>query len=135
MRRDLFPRAPQRFQLDASLAIVNIVLMLIFYFLVVGQIAEGDATTGDIALPSTTTLPTEALPSPLLTVSADGDLSLDGLDLGPEELGAATRTMPVLHVLIDRRAPARRLLEVLALPALQGKDVRLVSLRISAEEA
>ncbi|MDO5704946.1 MAG: biopolymer transporter ExbD [Paracoccus sp. (in: a-proteobacteria)] len=125
------PPPPQRLRIDVSLAIINIVLLLIFFFLVSGQMtASNQPATMD--LPETTDLPLDQLPRPILIVTPDGDWTLDGQPVAPDLLGVAVAALqrPVtLHVLIDRAAPADTLVTVLRNPALRDIAVRLVTLR------
>lgn len=121
------PRKPVK--LDVSLAIVNIVLLLILFFLATGQLLNPQ--TGDVALAETQDLPIDALPTPILIV--DGDTwELDGSVVAPELIEVALANLPdpvVLHVLIARDAPAQGLLEVMNTPALSDVEIRLVTLR------
>ncbi|MDO5631658.1 MAG: biopolymer transporter ExbD [Paracoccus sp. (in: a-proteobacteria)] len=125
------PSRARRLRIDVSLAIVNIVLLLIFFFLVSGQIGASDrARLPD--LPETTELPLDQLPRPILIVTPGGDWLLDDQPVAPDLLGVALAQLPqpvTLNVLIDRAAPADALVAVLRDPALQGVAVRLVTLR------
>ncbi len=106
--RSLFPRPKKHVQLDVSLAIVNIVLLLIFFFLATGRLLN--PISAEIDLTETSELPLDQLPSPILVVNADGTWSLDGQAVAPEFLDIALADLPqpvVLHLLIDRRPPRR----------------------------
>lgn len=124
MRRLLPPPGP-RATADVSLAIINIVLLLIFFFLATGQLLNARDTV--VALAETAELPIEALPDPTLVVADDGTLTLDGNPVAPELLGTALAGEPVLHVLIARTAPATRLIEIVSRPELSGIEIRLVT--------
>lgn len=116
--------------IDVSLAIVNIVLLLIFFFVVAGQ---NIAREGDLDLSETQYLPVEQLPSPILVIDEQGGWSLDGEPVTPDLLPIALEQQGaghVLYLIIDRAAPASRLIEVLNRPELQGFDVRLVTLNV-----
>ncbi|MBM2578070.1 biopolymer transporter ExbD [Jannaschia sp. Os4] len=115
--------------LDVSLAIVNIVLLLIFFFLATGRLLN--PVGPDIDLSETTDLPLDILPSPILVVAPDGGWRLDGSPLAPELLEAAVAGFeepPRLHLLIDRGAPAGALLDVVGRPELEPVELRLVTL-------
>ncbi len=130
MRRPLIAPRP-RAQLDVSLAIVNIVLLLIFFFLATGRLLN--PVGADLDLAQTTELPLEDLPAPILVVKPDSTWELDGVPVAPEllELALADLPQPVtLHLLIDRTAPANTLLAVLNRPEIQPLEVRLVTLRL-----
>jgi biopolymer transport protein ExbD len=124
------PRPTQKVSLDFSLAIVNIVLLLILFFLATGQLMNPPAK--DIVLAETSELPLEQLPTPILVVSTDGGWQLDGAPVAPDLLGTAVADLPqpvVLHVMINRDAPATALMDVLAHPDLADTEMRLVTLR------
>ncbi|MFV0297596.1 MAG: ExbD/TolR family protein [Hyphomicrobiaceae bacterium] len=127
MALNLPPRRAERAHIDTSLSIVNIVLLLLFFFMIVGQTTRPDP---GMTLSETEDLPLEQLPQPILVIEADGDWLLDGKEVSPELLPAA---MPegagqVLHVMIDREAPAQLLVDALQNPVLVDYELRLVTL-------
>ncbi len=111
--------------MDSGLAIVNIVLLLIFFFLTTGSLSN--STTVTVSLPETTELPLDLLPKPLLTVSLEGDLTLDGVPIERGSLAEALIDDPMLHVLADREANAGELLDLIAAEELIAVQVRLVT--------
>jgi biopolymer transport protein ExbD len=114
--------------------VVNIVLLLIFFFLTTGRLI--DPVRPDIRLSETSELPLDALPSPILVVAQDGAWQLDGRDLSPDLLAPALAALPqpvVLHVLINRDAPAGALVAVISRPELRDVSLRLVTLRQSPD--
>ncbi|MFV0301286.1 MAG: ExbD/TolR family protein [Paracoccus sp. (in: a-proteobacteria)] len=117
--------------IDVSLAIVNIVLLLIFFFLVTGQISA-ERPSDNIDLPVSSNLPLDQLPRPLLMVTPGGEWLLDGAEVAPDLLGVALDALPeplTLHLLLDRGAPADLLVAVLRNPALAQRSVQLVTLK------
>lgn len=122
------PRKP----FDSSLAIINIVLLLIFFFLTTGSLMSSRSV--EVALPETTRLPLDLLPSPLLVVSTDGDMTLDGAPLEVGTLADALIDSPILHVLADRDLGAADLLTMLDDEALIAVEVRLVTLHRNEAE-
>lgn len=123
------PRPKKPIQLDVSLAIVNIVLLLIFFFLATGRLLN--PVGPDLQLSETSELPLEQLPSPILVVTSDGSWELDGEELAPDFLDIAVQNLPqpsTLHVLINRAAPANALIAILNRPELADTEVRLVTL-------
>ena len=121
------PRKP--IKMDVSLAIVNIVLLLILFFLATGQIMN--PPTGDVDIAESHELPLDILPSPILVVAGD-QWTLDGAPVAPDLIDVALADLPqpvTLHVLIARDAPAGGLLEVMNTPGLDGTELRLVTLR------
>ncbi|MFT6450776.1 MAG: biopolymer transport protein ExbD [Halocynthiibacter sp.] len=124
------PKAqPSRVQLDVSLPIVNIVLLLIFFFLATGQLLNPPSS--GVELTETSELPLDQLPEPILVVNADGSWALNGVPVARELIGPATDgfTAPyTLHVLINKSAPASALLEIAGLPELAEAEIRLVTI-------
>jgi biopolymer transport protein ExbD len=128
MQRRLIPEPPRKTRPDVSLAIVNIVLLLILFFLATGTLMNASSVDG-VELSQTRDLPLDQLPSPILVVEPTGTLLLDGEPVSPELLAASLTEAQVLHVLIDRTAPAQDLLELLARPGLDRLDIKLVTVR------
>lgn len=131
---DALPRPSHKVQMDTSLAIVNIVLLLIFFFLATGQLLNPPAQGVD--LPETSELPLDQLPAPILVVDTGGNWELDGTPVAPDLLDNALAEMegPVtLHVLVSADAPAGTLLSIVNRPDLQAYQMRLVTLRTPRE--
>ena len=125
IRRNRLAPARQGNKVDSGLAIVNIVLLLIFFFLTTGSLSN--STTVTVSLPETTELPLDLLPKPLLTVSVEGELTLDGVPIERGSLAEALVDDPMLHVLADREANAGELLDLIAAEELIAVQVRLVT--------
>lgn len=134
-RSDLrIPRLTERHRMDSSLAIVNIVLLLIFFFLTTGSLSN--STTITVSLPDTTELPLDLLPQPLLTVSPEGDMMLNGAPVERGALAAALIDDPMLHILADRDANAGDLFDLIDGEELIAVQIRLVTVhRKDAEDA
>lgn len=126
----LFPPPPPRAAPDFSLATVNIVLLLVLFFLVAGTIVEQDET--GIALPETTDLPLERLPRPLLRLTDTGGWVLDGQALDRASVIAQLQaTAPKrLHLLVARDLPADLLLDTVRALDPAGVPISLVTLRL-----
>jgi biopolymer transport protein ExbD len=124
------PKPPKKLDADVSYAIVSIVFLLMFFFLMTGQ-ARNQAAEG-MALAETSELPLDQLPSPILVVDKNGQWRLDGVAVVPDLLALALQDLAqplVLHVLIDKSAPAESLLQVVTRPDLADVELRLVTLR------
>ena len=67
--------APRRRQ-DFTLTMINIVFLLLLFFLTTGSLSNREETQATV--PETHTLPMERLPRPLLLLETDGRLLLDG---------------------------------------------------------
>ena len=126
------PTPGKKREMDSSLAIVNIVLLLIFFFIATGSILN--SRTVEVALPETTELPLDLLPQPLLTVSLTGEMTLNGDPIEAGALAPALIDDPILHVLTDKELNATMLLEMLDAEALIAVEVRLVTLHTIAGE-
>lgn len=126
-QRRVLPQRKERVQPDVSLAIVNIVLLLILFFLATGALTNASLPQM-VDVSETTDLPIDQLPRPVLTVLPAGGLLLDGEVILIEALDNLLRDATVLHILIDREAPARDLLDVLAQPGMDHLDLRLVTI-------
>ena len=79
----------QRRRQDFTLTMINIVFLLLLFFLTTGSLSNREETQATV--PETHTLPMERLPRPLLLLEADGRLLLDGQAISHEELVAAAK--------------------------------------------
>lgn len=118
------PRRPIRF--DTSLTMVNIVLLLVFFFLPTSQsqILSHSKTA------QTSALRTRTIAAPVLEITADGKWRLDGRVVSPQLLAAALPPQEQgkpIHLLMAPDAPASALIETLSHPALTGADMQLVT--------
>ena len=135
MRTKIISPTPTRLELDTSIAIVNVVLLLILFFLATGQLLNSTET--EILPPTTTDLPFSQLPSPLLQITDDGQTwQYNGNPIDPTFLGTAIEQddngVSILHVMIDGDRPVHDLLELLERPELEGIEIRLVTLHQGA---
>lgn len=117
------------------MAIVNIVLLLVFFFLITGSLVQTGETSVDLA--ETSNLPLERLPRPLLLIDRQGDMALDGQAVLAEGVAVALgQALPeALYVLADSNLPADQLMALTTRPDLQGVSLRLVTLHIRPEPA
>ncbi|GAA6178126.1 biopolymer transporter ExbD [Sulfitobacter pacificus] len=120
------PRPREPIRPDVSLFIVNIVLLLILFFLATGSLVS--TPDEGVRISETRDLPIDQLPKPVLIVEEDGRLTLDGAELAVEGLPQAMVGHSVLHVLIDRTAPALDLLKLVNRPGMENLDIRLVTI-------
>ncbi len=126
MLRPLLPSRRHTIRLDVSLAIVNIVLLLIFFFLATGSLLNSPGYNVDLS--HTRDLPIDTLPRPILIVDDGGGLRLNGNTIAANQLGGALDGETTLHVLINKSAPAQDLLDLLAWPELAPFDIQLVTI-------
>lgn len=132
MTRRVLPTTSQKTSIDTSLAIVNIVLLLIFFFLATGSIMNSPDFGVDLS--ETTELPIDMLPQPILIVGEDGGLSLNGEPIASEDLAFNLVDDPILHLMMERDAPASMLLEILGREDLFATEIRLVTIHATPEE-
>lgn len=134
----MFPPPRQRWRGDFILPMINIVFLLLLFFLTAGSLANRNEAHSRV--PVTATLPLERLPRPLLLIQTDGSLELDGVPVAPsdvvpklQEIFAASRldSLPV-SVLADPTMRASDLLAVVDMMRAAGIGVRLVTLRREA---
>lgn len=133
-------KRPKRPADDGIVPLINIVFLLLIFFLIVGTIAP----TPDIAVtyPETDKSPVSRAPVEALYVSAGGFLSYGGNSVDPDSLPALVRGVLVesdgapLPVVVDRSLPAGDLAPVLGKIAAGGaKTVKLITLRARTGQA
>ena len=127
----LLPPETRR-QPEFSLATVNIVLLLVLFFLVAGTIVDEEEAA--LALPETVDLPLDDLPRPLLLLRRDGGHALDGVEMELPAIIAtlAERQAGAVYLLAPADLPALRVLQLVADLAPLGAEVSLVTLRNTA---
>jgi biopolymer transport protein ExbD len=137
----MFPPPQLRWRGDFILPMINIVFLLLLFFLTAGSLANRNEAQS--AIPITATLPLERLPRPLLLVQSDGSLELDGRPVTRDDVvrsvrngaaGTGEAAMPV-SVLADPDMPATTLLTLVDALRAEGVGIRLVTLRRGASQA
>lgn len=121
------PPRPARPPADPALTVVNLVLLLIFFFLLTGQ---DNGAVAELDLARTSDIPAGQFPPPVLEVLGPDDYRLDGQPVTPDLLATALPgdDRPV-HLMIARDAPSGLLLSVFRRPELSDRPVRLVTQR------
>jgi biopolymer transport protein ExbD len=135
------PPIPRHRKLDFALPTINVIFLLMLYFLLAGTIAHRNEL--QVVPPETSHFPVDRLPRPLLLISDDGSFALDGQPLKSTDLVSAARTAleadqiaaPELNILAPADMPATRFLSVLATFNAAGVPVRVVTLDKSAAQA
>lgn len=126
---------PQRRKPDFSLSTVNIVLLLVLFFLIVG--APADQAERQIDLPITRDLPLDVLPRPLLLIEQGSDaLVLDGVVVSRDALVQTVSEggLEQLYLLVSREHPAQAVLDLTADLSNAGAEIVMVTLRLSPQE-
>lgn len=118
-------QTPRR-KVEPTIALINIVFLMLIFFLVAGTVAPP-------LDPDLTLVQTEALegrsPPDALVLSADGQLRFRGQPMDPATY-VAEADGPVVRIIPDRAVPATRLIEVtLALRAAGAERVMVVTER------
>lgn len=127
--RTMIPRPARGNKPDFSLATVNIVLLLLLYFLVAGDPAS--ELERSMMPPQTRDLPLDGLPRPLLVLHPDGALELDGLATRTDDLRRmiADGDLPRVNLLVSETHPARAVMAIAGELGPAGAEVVLVTLR------
>ncbi|WEX10859.1 biopolymer transporter ExbD [Chelativorans sp. AA-79] len=128
----LIPPQRRRPKPNFSLTTVNIVFLLLLFYLAAGSLVSRGEVEADI--PITRDLPLERLPRPLLLI-AEGGLFLDGSPVPPGQAGAralaamsATPGAAFVNLLAARTMPAGDFLTVVSAVQEAGVPVRVVTL-------
>ena len=134
----LAPRVKRRERMEFALPTINIIFLLMLYFLVAGTIVQKDELS--FPPPVTAQAATERLPRPLLVVSDATSFTLDGIVIDREGLVAAATAAVTdpqaetqqLNILAPADMAAGPFLEILALLGAGGVPVRLVTVEEGA---
>jgi biopolymer transport protein ExbD len=119
------PLTPRR-RRDTTIALINVVFLMLIFFLIAGTIAP--ALDPDLQLAETAGLEGREPPDALV-LHADGSLSFRGMPSDPAAFMAAQETAAV-RIVPDRNVPAPRLIEVAgSLRRLGASDIFLVTER------
>ena len=131
------PSRPKRQRPDFSLTVINVVFLLLLFYLATGSLIKQSELEADV--PITQDLPLEHLPRPLLLVTADRLLFIDGAPVSMEDLPEAAlkavKNSQFLNVLADRTMRGRDFLGILARVETAGVAARIVTLRAEGRRA
>lgn len=123
------PPAPRE-RLEFALPTINVIFLLMLYFLIAGTIVQNDELS--VVPPVTAETPTDRLPRPLLVVNGDGGFMLDGRPLSRQELVLAAAEVvarsqgQALNVLAPAEMAAGPFLEIINAFAASSIPVRIV---------
>ncbi|MDQ6434702.1 biopolymer transporter ExbD [Mesorhizobium sp. LHD-90] len=131
----IIPEPLQRRRHDFTLTMINIVFLLLLFFLTTGSLTNREEA--DATVPLTRNLPLERLPRPLVLLEADGSLFLDGLAIQSDELVGAARAAieatgradAPLNLLAQRDMAAAPFLNVAETLRAAGFSLQIVTLR------
>ncbi|WP_173931007.1 biopolymer transporter ExbD [Chelativorans sp. Marseille-P2723] len=125
-------RPPVRRQAESTIALINIVFLMLIFFLIAGTLAP--PLDGEVTLISTTDAQPVAPPDALF-ITAEGSVRAAGKQIVLEEwmaekVGASGGEAPLVSVAADRDLPAERLVDfVAALRAAGAGTIRIVTER------
>ncbi len=130
----IIPVPPPRRKPDFTLTMIIIVFLLLLFFLTTGSLTNRNEAQADISI--TRDLPLERLPRPLLLITAEGELYLDGRSLTRETLVGAVKTAiadigdanAALNLLAQHDMPASDLLDIAEMLRTDGIAVQIVTL-------
>ena len=128
----------ERRRLDFSMATINVVFLLLLFFILSGTIVQPIEAEIDPAV--TRSLPVERLPRPLLVLRGADDIVLEGEAVDRFDLAAALARLGQgaeaeprrIYVLSSRDVSASLLMDIVSEMGGRGFAVSLVTLRESA---
>jgi biopolymer transport protein ExbD len=124
------PLPPRRPRPEPTVALINVVFLMLVFFLVAGQVAR--PVDREVQLVEAA-LAAARVPDDALVLRADGAVLWRGAPVTPEAFAAAMDDRPegmALRILPDRDLPARDLVAAAAaLRGATGREVRLVTAR------
>ncbi|MBP0616737.1 biopolymer transporter ExbD [Jiella mangrovi] len=128
-------RKRRRPRSDPAIPTINVVFLLLLFFILAGTVTAPQEAAIDPA--RTGDGPGGRLPRPLLTITTDAALGLDGQSISRDGLGAAVAELarqsdgkrPVIHVLAARDLPADTLVWALGEISAAGAATSLVVLK------
>ncbi len=131
----IIPVPPPRRRYDFTLTMINIVFLLLLFFLTTGSLTNREEAQS--AIPVTRNLPLERLPRPLLLLQKDGALFLDGVpvpengieDAARRAVEAVGQAETMLSLLAPPEMPAGPLLALAEKLRTSGLAVQIVTLR------
>ncbi len=126
---------------DFSLAIINVIFLLLFFFILTGSVVQRNEMV--IAPPFTKNLPLERLPRPLIAISAENVVYLDGVEIPLKELlsrldnkeADKNNTLSELNILAEGTLAAKTFLKTVDVLRKTGLPIRIVTIRIKPEKA
>ena len=128
-------RPMRRGRQEFALPMINVIFLLILYFLISGTIVQRNELT--FAPPTTLEVPDTRLPRPLLVLEPGGGLLLDGALLSEAEWVEAAQAVDrpeggQLNILAPADYPAGQLVQRIAALGRASIPVRLVTIRPEA---
>jgi biopolymer transport protein ExbD len=125
-------RPRKRERLEFALPTINIIVLLMLYFLVAGTLVQKNEL--GVAPPETAKVASDRLPRPLLSISEEGAMMLDGTPVARADLVAAAQNAVgdnaqehQLNILAPADMSATPFLDILSGLAAANVPVRIVT--------
>ena len=120
---------------DFSLAIINVVFLLLFFFILTGSVVQRSEM--EVRAPFTRNLPLERLPRPLIVISKKNELFLNGILITSQNLqrqitgssGQKGHKFEHLNILADSKLSAKIFLKTVGRLQITGLPIRIVTVR------
>lgn len=128
-----FERTPRRQPPENTLSLINIVFLMLIFFLVAGHMSTQQK--GDVKLTELISLETTKLPSDAIAITARGEILYKGRQVAKTELleilrAAKDKDIASLRLMPDRNLPAAQLVDVLEIIGQAGYlKAKIISLR------
>lgn len=127
-------RPRKRERLEFALPTINVIFLLMLYFLVAGTIIQKNEMS--ITPPETARVPTDRLPRPLLLIDTSGSMFLDGIQVDSAELVPAVvarvasipGSVTQLNILAPADMSAQPFLQLLTALDAANVPLRLVTI-------
>ncbi len=124
---------------DFSLTIINIVFLLLFFFIIAGSVVQ--RLEMETLAPATEALPLERLPRPLLVLTNQRELVLDGVPITLAEIKKLAATDKLkdnlgtsrINILADRDLPAVAVINIVDELNTADIAIKLVTIRAFEE--
>jgi len=125
---------------DFSLAIINVVFLLLFFFILTGSVVQRSEM--EVRAPFTKNLPLERLPRPLIVISKKSELFLNGVPITEDQLnltisqsnGKPDAKFSKINILADGKLSAKSFLKIVDWLKKSGIPVRIVTVRTIEEK-
>nr|WP_321455747.1 biopolymer transporter ExbD [uncultured Cohaesibacter sp.] len=127
MINDYFTKQERKAGPDFSLATINIVFLLLLFFVISGSIVDRSAIIVDPV--ETQQLDITKLPQPLLILTQDAPMTYNGEPISSENLVQKSSSLRKLYILVSKTYPATEAIKIIDMISQQGTQTILVTYR------
>lgn len=127
------PQPPKRLPPENTLSLINIVFLMLIFFLVAGHMST--QSKGDVQLTEIKTIETAKPPSDAIAITAKGEIVFRGQQVAKADLLKMLRTskdkdIKSFRIMPDKNLPATTLVDVLEILGQAGYlKAKIISLR------